>query len=308
MCIDYRALNKITVKNRYPLPRIEEMLDRLNGAKVFSKLDLRSGYHQIRIVPEDIPKTAFKTRYGHYEFLVMPFGLTNAPTTFQTLVNDIFRPLLDKCILVYIDDILVFSPSPEDHLKDLRKALKILHENMLYCKLSKCEFFKDSVEYLGHVISDQGIQVDPQKIKSIKEWPAPTNITELRSFLGLTGYYRHFVQNYSGIAKPLTDLLKKDQAYEWTSTCQDAFQELKQRLMTTPILRNPDINLKFTLTTDASNFAIGAVLSQDDGQGPRPIAFESRKLSPAEKNYAIHEKELLAIVHVFKTWRHYLKG
>ena len=308
MCIDYRALNKVTVKNRYPLPRIDEMFDRFNDKKFFSKIDLRAGYHQIRIAPEDVPKTAFRTRYGHYEFLVLPFGLTNAPATFQTLMHDIFQPLLDKCVLVYIDDILIYSETLEKHLDQLRQVFEILRQHKLYGKIEKCEFLKPEVEYLGHRISTEGIKADPKKLEAIKDWPAPTNVPQLRSFLGLAGYYRRFVPNYSAIAQPLTDLLHKDKSYTWSPECEQALQELKRLLTEAPVLRSPDPDLKFTITTDASGYAIGAVLSQDDGRGPRPITYMSRKLSPAERNYAVHEQETLAIIYAIKIWRHYLEG
>ena len=195
------------------------MLDRVNGTKFFSKLDLASGYYQIRIADEDISKTAFKTRYGHYEFLVMPFGLTNAPATFQTLMNDILRDKLDKHVLVYLDDILIYSKTKVEHLVHLREVCQILRENKLFCKLKKCEFLKNSVEYLGHVLSDKGIQVDPRKIIAIESWPAPTNVSELRSFLGLASYYRRFVEGFAHVASPLTNLLHKDVPYIWTQAC-----------------------------------------------------------------------------------------
>ena len=209
MCIDYRMLNDITIKNKYPLPNIGEMLERLLGAKIFSKIDLRAGYQQIRIHEEDISKTAFRTRYGHYEFLVMPFGLTNAPATFQALMNDIFRPLLDKCVIVYIDDILLFSKGIPEHLNQMKEILDILRKHQLYAKLSKCDFLKKEVSYLGHVVSEKRIHVDPEKIKSIQEWSSPKTVIKLRLFLGLAGYYRRFIQGYSAISACLTDLTKK---------------------------------------------------------------------------------------------------
>jgi len=199
LCIDYRELNKITIKNKYPLPRIDNHFYQLQGAGVFSKIDLRSGYHQLRIKPEDIPKTAFWTRYGHYEFTVMPFGLTNAPTAFIDLMNRVFRPFLDKFIVVFIDDILIYSRNNEEHAQHLRLVLKTLREHKLYAKLKKCEFWLEQVVFLGHVVSKEGIKVDPQKIKAIVDWPRPTNVTEIRSFLGLAGYYRRFIKDFSKI-------------------------------------------------------------------------------------------------------------
>src|SRR6266511_2123677 len=308
LCVDYRALNKITIKNRYPLPRIDELIDRLVGAKYFTKIDLYSGYHQIRIKEADISKTAFRTRYGHYEFLVLPFGLTNAPATFMTLMNDVFREFLDDFVIVYLDDILIYSKTREEHLQHLHHVLQTLRKHHLYAKFSKCEIFKQKVEYLGHYISSEGISVDLRKVNAVKEWPMPSNVSELRSFLGLTSYYRKFIKSFSIIAAPLTMLLHKDQPYKWNEAQQLAFDELKRQLTSAPILLLPDPTKPFTVTTDASDIAIGAVLSQDQGRGDQPVAYESRKLSPAEQNYPVHEKELLAIVHAIKLWRTYLEG
>jgi len=308
LCVDYRALNKNTIKNRYPLPRIEDLMDRLVGAKYFTKIDLYSGYHQIRIKEADTSKTAFRTRYGHYEFLVLPFGLTNAPATFMTLMNDVFREFLDDFVIVYLDDILIYSKTREEHLQHLHQVLQTLRKHHLYAKFSKCEIFKQKVEYLGHYISSEGISVDLRKVNAVKEWPMPSNVSELRSFLGLTSYYRKFIKSFSTIAAPLTMLLHKDQPYKWNEAQQLAFDELKRQLTSAPILLLPDPTKPFTVTTDASDIAIGAVLSQDQGRGDQPVAYESRKLSPAEQNYPVHEKELLAIVHAIKLWRTYLEG
>jgi hypothetical protein len=289
------------------LPRIEDLLDRLVGAKYFSKLDLYSGYHQIRIKESDVPKTAFRTRYGHFEFLVLPFGLTNAPATFMTLMNNIFHKYLDEFVVVYLDDILIYSRTKEEHLNHLEKVLTKLREHRLYAKLSKCELFQTKVEYLGHYISGEGVAVDQRKVEVIKTWPNPTNLTELRSFLGLASYYRKFVKGFSSIASPLTLLLHKDQPYIWEIDQQQAFNTLKEKLITAPVLIIPDQTKPFTVTTDASDTTIGAVLSQDVGNGDQPVAFESRKLNTAELNYPVYEKELLAIVHAIKLWRPYLE-
>jgi len=202
LCIDYRELNKITVKNRYPLPRIDDLFDQLRGAGTFSKIDLRSGYHQLRIKDEDIPKTAFRTQYGRYEFVAMPFGLTNALAAFMDLMNRVFKPHLDQFVVVLVDDILIYLRTPEDHTRHLRTALEVLRKNELYAKLTKCEFWSRKVAFLGHVISNEGVSVDPQKIEAVSNWPRPKNPTEVRSFLGLAGYYRRFVQNFSKIATP----------------------------------------------------------------------------------------------------------
>jgi len=204
LCIDYRQLNKVTVKNRYPLPRIDDLFDQLQGARYFSKIDLRSGYHQLRVRKEDIPKTAFRTRYGHYEFLVMSFGLTNAPAAFMDMMNRVFSSYLDRFVVVFIDDILVYSKTKEEHEQHLRLVLQTLREHQLYAKFSKCEFWLDRVVFLGHVISAEGVQVDPKKVEAVMDWPRPKTVTEIRSFLGLAGYYRRFVKDFSRIAAPLT--------------------------------------------------------------------------------------------------------
>jgi hypothetical protein len=224
------------------------------------------------------------------------------------LMNDIFRPLLDKCVIVYLDDILVYSRTKKKHLEHLDQVLQLLRKNKLFGKLKKCDFFKSEVEFLGHLVSDQGLAVDPHKIDTIRDWPQPKNIHELRSFLGLASYYRRFVPGFSKVAAALTSLLHKDQPYLWKEEQESAFQQLKNLLMSTPVLCLPDPSLPFLVTTDASDLAIGAVLSKDQGRGDQPVAFESRKLTPAEKNYATYEKELLAIIHALKVWRIYLEG
>ena len=308
MCVDYRDLNRITIKNRYPLPRVEELFDRLRGAKYFSKIDLRSGYHQVRIHPDDISKTAFRTRYGHYEFLVLPFGLTNAPATFMHLMQGIFAPYLDDFVIVFLDDILIYSKTLSDHQQHVRKVLKLLRENQLYAKESKCEFFQQSVSFLGHVVGAAGISMEADKVKAIREWPAPTNVTGVRSFLGLAGYYRRFVKDFSKIASPLSELLHIDKPYVWKEPQQKAFDALKLAISSAPVLIIPDDSQPYVVTTDASGFAIGATISQDQGQGLQPIAFMSHKMGPAEKNYPVHEQELFAIICALKEWRHYLHG
>eukprot|EP00253_Pinus_taeda_P018339 PITA_18339 len=220
MCIDYRQLNKLTIKNKYPLPRIDDLFDQLKGAKVFSKIDLRSGYHQIRIKEEDIAKTAFRTRYGHYEFVVFPFGLTNAPATFMCLMNSVFHRFLDKFVLIFINDIMIYSRSQEEHEEHLMMVLQTLREHELCAKFSKCDFFKEEIQYLGHVITKEGIAVDPEKIKTIMEWPIPKDVADIRSFMGLAGYYRRFVEGFSRIAYPITSLQKKGKVFMWTPKCQ----------------------------------------------------------------------------------------
>ncbi|WVZ81777.1 hypothetical protein U9M48_029119 [Paspalum notatum var. saurae] len=252
MCIDYRDLNAVTIKNKYPLPRIDDLLDRLKGAKHFSKIDLRSGYHQMRIRESDIPKTAFVTRYGHHEFTVVSFGLTNAPAYFMNMINMIFMKELDQCVVVFIDDILIFSKTREEHEQHLRIVLEKLRENQLYGKFSKCEFWLEKVAFLGHVLTAEGVSVDPEKVEAVSNWKTPRNATEIRSFLGLAGYYRRFMENFSKIAKPMTGLLKNNTPYEWDDKCEVSFQLLKEKLTTAPVLTLPDLHKDFVVYCDAS--------------------------------------------------------
>ena len=305
LCIDYRDLNKITIKNKYPLPRIDDLFDQLRGAEVFSKIDLRSGYHQLRIKESDISKTAFRTRYGHYEFLVMPFGLTNAPAAFMDLMNRVFKEYLDKFVIVFIDDILIYSKSVEEHEQHLRMVLEMLRGNKLYAKFTKCEFWLKKVHFLGHIVSKEGISVDPAKIEAVSAWPVPKNVTEIRSFLGLAGYYRRFVEGFSRLAAPLTALIKKGRKYEWTPKCEENFQELKRRLTSAPILIIPDVDAgNFVIYSDASKIGLGAVLMQNG----KVVAYASRQLKNHEQNYPTHDLELAAVVFALKIWRHYLYG
>lgn len=304
LCIDYRELNKLTVKNRYPLPRIDDLFDQLQGSCFFSKIDLRSGYHQLRVQEDDIPKTAFRTRYGHYEFLVMPFGLTNAPAAFMDLMNRICRPYLDKFVIVFIDDILIYSHSREDHEEHLRLVLDLLRKEQLYAKSSKCEFWLTKVQFLGHVISAKGIHVDPAKIEAVKSWNSPKTPSEIRSFLGLAGYYRRFIENFSKIASPMTKLTQKNEPFVWSSEQEDAFQLLKQRLCDAPILSLPVGTENFVVYCDASHKGLGCVLMQNG----KVIAYASRQLKVHEQNYTTHDLELGAVVFALKIWRHYLYG
>ncbi|KAJ9546504.1 hypothetical protein OSB04_019047 [Centaurea solstitialis] len=304
MCIDYRELNKVTVKNKYPLPRIDDLFDQLQGAKFFSKIDLRSGYHQLKVREGDIPKTAFRTRYGHYEFLVMSFGLTNAPAAFMDLMNRVCKPYLDKFVIVFIDDILIYSKTAEEHGEHLRKVLEMLKREQLYAKFSKCEFWLKEVQFLGHIVTQEGIKVDPAKIEAIKDWESPKSPSEVRSFLGLAGYYRRFIEHFSAIATPLTALTKKDVKFEWTSTCEYAFNNLKGKLTSAPILTLPNGSDGFVVYCDASKLGLGCVLMQDG----KVIAYASRKLKVHELNYPTHDMELAAVVFALKIWRHYLYG
>ncbi|KAJ9555926.1 hypothetical protein OSB04_010540 [Centaurea solstitialis] len=304
MCIDYRELNKVTVKNRYPLPWIDDLFDQLQGAGCFSKIDLRSGYHQVRVKEDDIPKTAFRTRYGHYEFLVMLFGLTNAPAVFMDLMNRVCRPVLDKSVIVFIDDILVYSKDEAEHERHLREVLNVLRDEKLYAKFSKCEFWLHEVQFLGHVVSRDGIKVDPAKIEAMMSWKSPTNPSEIRSFLGLAGYYRRFIQDFSKIASSLTMLTKKNAKFLWTDKQEEAFQTLKKKLCQAPILSLPDGTEDFVVYSDASKMGLGCVLMQRG----KVISYASRQLKDHEKNYPVHDLELAAVVFALKLWRHYLYG
>ncbi|GJV92865.1 reverse transcriptase domain-containing protein [Tanacetum coccineum] len=304
MCIDYRELNKLTIKNRYPLPRIDDLFDQLQGACCFSKIDLRSGYHQLRVREEDIPKTAFRTRYGHFEFTVMPFGMTNAPAIFMDLMNRVCKPYLDKFVIVFIDDILIYSKSEEEHEVHLKTILDLLKTEKLYAKFSKCEFWLKEVQFLGHVVNRDGIHVDPSKVESVKNWKTPESPTEIRSFLGLAGYYRRFIENFSKIAKPLTLLTQKNKAYVWGDKQEEAFQILKEKLCNAPVLALPDGPDDFVVYCDASKQGFGCVLMQRG----KVIAYASRQLKIHENNYTTHDLELGAVVFALKIWRHYLYG
>lgn len=266
-CTDYRALNEVTIKDRFPIPTIDDMFDELFGAAYFSKLDLRASYHQIRVHPNDIHKTAFRTHSGHYEYLVMPFGLCNAPSTFQVAMNSVFKAYLQEFILVFFDDILVYSKTWDEHLMHLRTTMGILALHEFFIKPSKCVFGQQEVEYLGHITTSEGVRVDPKKIEAMVRWPIPKHITTLRGFLRLTRYYRKFVRGYGAIAKPLTQLLKKGK-FDWTPEATDAFERLKVALTTTPVLILPNFAKDFIIETDASGEGIGTILSQRDVPSP----------------------------------------
>jgi len=309
MCIDYRALNKITIKNGYPLPRIDELLDRLYKAKYFTKLDFHSGYHQIGMHPDDVEKTAFRTRYGSFEFLVMPFGLQNAPSTFTQIVQETLRPVLDKFAVSYLDDILIYSDTIEDHRDHVRQVLQLLRNAKLYAKRSKCEFFKTKISFLGHTISGDGLQMENSKVKAILDWPTPQTPSALKSFLGLAGYYRRFITHFSHSAAALHELSNKEKPdYRWTPKAQECFDELKLKMSKEPVLSIADDQKPFTIQTDASGFAYGAVLLQEHNGDLRPVAFASHKMLPAETRYPVHEQELLAVVKALQEWRHYVLG
>ncbi|GKA42193.1 putative reverse transcriptase domain-containing protein [Tanacetum coccineum] len=265
-------------------------------SSVYSKIDLRSGYHQLRVRDEDIPKTAFRTRYGHYEFQVMPFGLTNAPTIFVDLMNRVCKPYLDKFVILFIDDILIYSRNKEEHANHLRIILELLKKEKLYAKFSKCDFWIRIVQFLGHLIDNQGLHVDPAKIEAVKNWESPTTPTEIRQFLGLAGYYQRFIKDFSKIAKSLTELTQKNKKYIWGEKQETTFQLLKQKLCETPILALPKGNNDFVVYCDASLQGLGAVLMQKE----KVIAYASRQLKPNEENYTTHDLELGAVVFALK--------
>ncbi len=299
MCVDYKTFNKATVKNHYPLPRIDDLFDRLSGVKVFNRIDLRLGYYQIQIVEGDEEKTACRTRYGSYEFMVMPSRLSNAPATFCTLMNDIFREWLDDFVVVYIDDILIYSGSFEEHAEHLRKVFQRLRENKLYAKLEKCEFGVTEVDFLGHRITQEGLKMDDHKVKAILDWESPKSVPALKSFLGLTFYYCKFIKNFAKIAAPLTNLLKKSAVtYKWEATCDETFETLKGILVKALVLKLPDFDKDFEIHSNASDFAIREILVQER----RLVAFESKKLSETKQRWPTHEKEMWAIIHCLKTW------
>ncbi|KAH0680945.1 hypothetical protein KY285_022559 [Solanum tuberosum] len=304
MCIDYRQLNRVTIRNKYPLPLIEDLFDQLQGASVLSKIDLRSGYHQLKIRPEDVPKTVFRTRNRHYEFLVMSFGLTNAPAVFMSLMNGVFKPFLDSFVIVFIDDILVYSKSVKEHADHLRSVLGVLGKQKLYAKFSKCEFWLKLVAFMGHVVSKERVMVNPQKIEPVKNWVRPSSVTEVRSFVGLACYYRRFVKNFASIATQLTNLTKNEVPFEWTEECDESFHKLKTLLSTAPILALPVEGKDFIVCCDASHSSLGVVLMQDKNV----VAYASRQLKVHERNYLTHDLELATVVFALKIWRHYLFG
>ena len=308
LCVDYRKLNDITIKNRYALPLISELFDRLKNAKYFTRLDMADAYNQLRIAEGDEYKTAFHTRYGHFEYLVMPFGLTNAPASFQAYANDCLREFLDLFCVVYLDDVLIFSETFEEHVCHVKKVLSRLRKYGLTCKLSKCEFHVTSVSFLGFVISPNGISMEPDRVTAITEWPVPTSVHDIQIFLGFANFYRRFIEGYSRITAPISAFLRKNQHFHWSSQAQEAFEELKHHFTSAPILRHFDPDLLIRLHTDASGFAISGILSQLHDSHWHPVAYFSRKCIPAECNYGTPDLEMLAIVESMRHWRHYLEG
>ena len=309
LCVDFRGLNAITKKNRYPLPLVSDLLDRVQGCKVFSVIDLKSAYSHIRIKEGDEWKTAFRTPYGLFEHLVTPYGLTNAPAAFQAFIQDTLRDFLDIFCVVYLDDILIFSRSQAEHDIHVAKVLDRLREALLCANPTKCEFDKSEVEYLGYIIGADGIRMNPKKLETITSWPIPTNVKEVQSFLGFANFYRRFINGYSRLTLPLTNLTHKSAVFDFSGPPLAAFETLKQKFIAAPILCHFDPSSPTTVSTDASDFALSAVVQQPDNHGNlHPVAFYSRKLTPAEINYEIHDKELLAIVAAFREFRAWLLG
>src|SRR5215469_13912266 len=308
---DYRTLNAMTIKNRYPLPLISELVNNLKGARYFTKLDVRWGYNNVRIKHGDEWKAAFWTNRGLFEPLVMFFGLTNSPATFQTMMNDIFQDLIaEGVVCVYLDDILIFTQTAEEHRRVTRLVLERLQANQLYLKPEKCEFEQQKVEYLGLIISHNQVEMDPVKVAGVVEWPEPRNKKEVQSFLGFVNFYRRFIQDFSHHARPLFALTRKDAPWQWTSSERSAFDKMKSLITAAPVLALPSDSDPYRLEADSSDFATGAVLSQlskEDGKW-HPVAFYSKSLSPVERNYEIHDKEMLAVIRALEEWRHFLEG
>jgi transposase InsO family protein len=308
LCVDYRALNRVTRKDRTPLPLIHEIMDRLKGAVVYTKFDLKDAYHRIRIREGDEPKTAFRCKYGLYEYQVMPFGLTNAPATFQTHINTVLGDLIDSICIVYLDDILIYSSDPAEHTRHVSMVLERLQKHGLYANLQKCEFRTTTVSYLGFVISPEGIHMEKDRIEAVASWPEPRSVNDILSFLGFTNFYRRFIKNYSKITVPLTDLTKgrKTGPLKLSTRGKAAFNELKQKFLEEPILAHFDPDAPIRVETDASNYAIGAILSQMQRESWHPVAYLSRKLGESERHYQTPDAEMLAITEAFRVWRHYL--
>ena len=304
MCIDYRSLNQQTVKSRYPLPRIDDLFDRLQGAQVFSSIDLQSAYYQVRLKPEDVPKTAFTTPLGLYEFRVLCFGLTNAPGTFQNIMNDVLRDVIGKFVIVYLDDIVVYSKNKAEHYRHLEIVLSLLRNHELYANLAKCKFVQPELHFLGHIVGADGLRVDPQKVAIVKDWPVPKDRTALQKFWGLANYFRKFIMGWASLVSALQLQLKRDDAFEWNNECDAAFADIKHALCNAPVLALPDLDRPFEVICDACGVGVGAVLLQDG----RPVAFDGKRLSPAEQNYGVGEQELLAVIHALELWRCYLDG
>ena len=306
---DWRQLNKITIKNKACLPNADDLFDTVLGAKYFSKLDLASGYHQVRIRDSDVPKTAINTALGHFQYRVMGFGLTNAPATFMSLMNEVLRPFLRKCVVVFLDDILIYSNSWKEHLQHLDAVLSTLEQNQLYCKPAKCTFGTSFVRYLGHILTGTTIAPDPGKLSAVRDWPLPKSVADVRRFLGFSNYFRRFIKSYSSISRPLEEITGKHSRFQWSPEREKAFHSLKTCLLSAPVLQIADTSKPLRVTTDASDFAVGGVLEQETYPGQwNPVAFTSRSLKASERNYIAQERETLAVVHALQTWKLYLYG
>ncbi|KAL0192333.1 hypothetical protein M9458_010629, partial [Cirrhinus mrigala] len=310
-CIDYRQLNSQITQQPYPLPLVPATLEELCGARIFTKLDLRSAYNLVRICAGDEWKTAFITPTGHYEYLVMPYGLSISPSVFQTFMNEVFQEFLHQFVVVYIDDILIYSRNQAEHRQHVRQVLQVLRQHHLYLKLEKCEFHQPEVQFLGYNISPEGVQMNHDKVLAIQKWPQPNTIKELQRFLGFTNFYRRFIKDYSSITSPLTSLLRgHPKRLCWNPAAYESFQQLKKIFSTAPLLRHPDPERPFEVEVDASTIDVGAVLSQAAGDSSllHPCAYFSKKLSPAEQNYDVGNRELLSIKLALEEWRHWLEG
>lgn len=309
-CIDYRGLNDITIMNHYPLPLMSSAFEILQGARFFTKLDLRNAYHLVRIKEGDEWKTAFNMPLGHFEYRVLPFSLVNAPAVFQALINDILRDMLNVFVFVYLDDILIFSPSLQVHVQHVRRVLQRLLENRLFVKAEKCIFHSQSVMFLGSVVSAGGISMDPSKVQAVTDWPVPDSRVALQRFLGFANFYRWFIRNFSKVAAPLTALTSVKSRFSWIEATHSAFDRLKMLFTSAPILINPDVERQFIVEVDSSDVGVGAVLSQSSPLDDKvyPCAFYSHRLSSAERNYDLGNRELLAICLALGEGHHWLEG
>ena len=310
LCVDYRRLNAITIRNSYPIPRISDLIESFKDSKIFTRLDLRSAYNLVRVKAGHEYLTAFRTPIGHYEYLVMPFGLRNAPSVFQRFIQDVLNDVIGSYVQVYLDDIIIYSKTISEHVNHVRIVLKLLIDNGLYVKLEKCDFHVTETTFLDFTVSINGLTMDQNKVKSVLEWPTPKNLKELQSFLGLCNFYRKFIKNFAKIMEPLRALLKKENNFNWNSEVEDAFIKLKASFTTGEVLIFPDSEKEFVVETDASDFAFGCVLSQISSTDNllHPVAFHSRSLNKAKVNYTIYDKELLTIITAFDVWRHHLEG
>jgi len=300
---DYHTFNSMTVKNKYPLPLISELVSQLRGAQYFTKLNVCWDFNNVRIKPGDEWKAAFRTNWGMFEPLVMFFGMTNSPATFQTMINNIFRDLIAEGIMVvYLDDILIFTRTEEEHTKAIRQVLQVLQEHKLFLRLEKCKFFKEQIEYLGLVILEDRVSMDPVKVAGVREWPTPENKIDVQVFLGFVNFYYRFIQDFSTKARPLFDLTRSEQVWIWSEREQAAFEDLKTAVTTAPVLMSPQDSELFWIEADSLDFATRAVLSQQSAMDGKwhPVAFYSKSLSSVERNYKIHDKEMLAIIRALE--------